>query len=122
MYFTSRVFTSSYLPCLGQAIVTRATSNWRRVILIALPHLVLSLFIFFYIFDIRVKQLLLASSSNPTHQNTSDRNQINILIGILTPVPDNYDRHRFLRLVYGTQSSSIAKTDVKFVFLQPDEA
>jgi len=91
----------------------------RRVILIALPSLVLFLLFFFYIlFNIRVKSLLLASSNNHSITLTKTRHtetKFSILIGILTR-PDNYDRRHFLRLVYGIQSSSIAEIDVKFVF------
>ncbi|KAI3513957.1 hypothetical protein L1887_12222 [Cichorium endivia] len=42
-------------------------------------------------------------------------NDIRILLGIPT-LPDHYDRRHFLRLIYGTQSVSGAKIDVKFVF------
>ncbi|XP_023003565.1 hydroxyproline O-galactosyltransferase GALT3 [Cucurbita maxima] len=47
--------------------------------------------------------------------SVSNDTDIRILIGILT-LPDQYNRRHFLRLIYGTQSVSGAKIDVKFVF------
>ncbi|CAI9110322.1 OLC1v1010325C1 [Oldenlandia corymbosa var. corymbosa] len=48
--------------------------------------------------------------------NDTDHLQSNfsLLIGILT-LPDAYDRRDFLRLLYGTQSSPVARIDVKFI-------
>ncbi|KAL3525094.1 hypothetical protein ACH5RR_013466 [Cinchona calisaya] len=43
------------------------------------------------------------------------QSQFSLLIGILTR-PDNYERRHFLRLIYGIQSTPLAKIDVKFVF------
>ncbi|KAB5548450.1 hypothetical protein DKX38_011856 [Salix brachista] len=86
---------------------------------LALPSLVLLLLFFFYIlFNIRVKSLFLASPTNHSITPTKTphtETKFNILIGILTR-PDNYDRRHLLRLIYGIQSSSTAQIDVKFVF------
>ncbi|KAM3301347.1 hypothetical protein P3S67_015849 [Capsicum chacoense] len=41
--------------------------------------------------------------------------QFTLLIGIFTR-PGNFDRRRFLRLVYGIQSTPIAHIDVLFIF------
>ncbi|KAK1433411.1 hypothetical protein QVD17_10321 [Tagetes erecta] len=41
--------------------------------------------------------------------------EIRVLLGILT-LPDQYSRRHFLRLIYGTQSVSRGKVDVRFVF------
>ncbi|OIS99976.1 hypothetical protein A4A49_52750 [Nicotiana attenuata] len=41
--------------------------------------------------------------------------QFTLLIGIFTQ-PKNFDRRHFLRLVYGIQSTPIARVDVKFIF------
>ncbi|KAJ6677634.1 HEXOSYLTRANSFERASE [Salix viminalis] len=83
---------------------------------LALPSLVLLLLFFFYIlFNIRVKSLLLASPTNHSITPTKTphtETKFSILIGILTR-PDNYDRRHLLRLVYGIQSSSTAQIDVK---------
>ncbi|KAD2204134.1 hypothetical protein R6Q59_033000 [Mikania micrantha] len=58
---------------------------------------------------------------SPSSQNSlppamkSSENDIRILIGILTRA-DNHERRHFLRLIYGTQTVTGAKIDVKFVF------
>ncbi|XP_042503263.1 uncharacterized protein LOC122080373 [Macadamia integrifolia] len=60
--------------------------------------------------------LMLSSSNAITIKNPPRRQvQFSLLIGILTR-PDSYDRRRFLRLIYGIQSSPIASIDIKFVF------
>lgn len=86
----------------------------RRKILATLPSLALLLII---IFNINVKTPLQSSSNYATalHNSPYSKLQFSLLIGILTRA-DNYDRRHFLRLVYGIQSSPIAKIDVKFVF------
>ncbi|KAJ4838468.1 hypothetical protein Tsubulata_034930 [Turnera subulata] len=87
----------------------------RRMIVVALPSVVLFLFFFLYIFfNIRIRSLVLSSSS-PTTVTAHTNAKFSILIGILTR-PDSYDRRHFLRLVYGIQSSPVADIDVKFVF------
>ncbi|XP_076951009.1 beta-1,3-galactosyltransferase pvg3-like [Bidens hawaiensis] len=55
---------------------------------------------------------------SPSSENTTlpiRENDIRILIGIPT-LADNHQRRHFLRLIYGTQSVTGAKIDVKFVF------
>ncbi|XP_076885056.1 hydroxyproline O-galactosyltransferase GALT3-like [Bidens hawaiensis] len=56
--------------------------------------------------------LSLDNSTLPIH---SSDDEIRVLIGILT-LPDQYNRRHFLRLVYGTQSVSRGRVDVRFVF------
>lgn len=88
-------------------------SRWRKI-LATLPSLALLLII---IFNINVKTPLQSSSNYATtlHNSPHSKLQFSLLIGILTRA-DNYDRRHFLRLVYGIQSSPIAKIDVKFIF------
>ncbi|CAK9143447.1 unnamed protein product [Ilex paraguariensis] len=91
----------------------------RRQVLSALPSLALLLFIYFILFDTRIKPPpVVFSNTTITQQETPHSNtqsQFSLLIGILTR-PDGYDRRHFLRLIYGIQSSPIAEIDVKFVF------
>ncbi|PON97923.1 Glycosyl transferase [Trema orientale] len=56
-----------------------------------------------------------SSSSSSTNDDNNNKNDIRILIGILT-LPDQYQKRHFLRLIYGTQSTPGATIDVKFVF------
>ncbi|OWM65782.1 uncharacterized protein LOC116199153 [Punica granatum] len=56
--------------------------------------------------------LLLQPASN---SSSDDDDDLRILIGIMT-LPDQYMRRNFLRLVYGTQSVTNARIDIKFVF------
>ncbi|XP_076909751.1 hydroxyproline O-galactosyltransferase GALT3-like [Bidens hawaiensis] len=56
--------------------------------------------------------LSLDNSTLPIHSSDDD---IRVVIGILT-LPDQYNRRQFLRLVYGTQTVSRGRVDVKFVF------
>ncbi|CAA3016057.1 hydroxyproline O-galactosyltransferase GALT3-like [Olea europaea subsp. europaea] len=88
-----------------------------RIIVATLSALAILLFLFFILFSIHFKSPLLPPAyTTITFQNkSSPHQQFSLLIGVLTR-PDKYDRRHFLRLVYGTQSSSIAKIDVKFVF------
>ncbi|KAG9143335.1 hypothetical protein Leryth_018612 [Lithospermum erythrorhizon] len=58
--------------------------------------------------NMSVLENLLSTNSPPNYD-------IKILVGILT-LPDQYQKRHFLRLIYGTQSPSGAKVDVKFVF------
>ncbi|KAK4409493.1 hypothetical protein Sango_0022300 [Sesamum angolense] len=91
---------------------------------ISLLHAILStlavaLLIFFLTFSIHYN----SPSSIPTNKNmplqetSNPQPHFGLLIGILTR-PDRYDIRHFLRLVYGTQSSPIARIDVKFVLCQ----
>ncbi|XP_077246167.1 beta-1,3-galactosyltransferase pvg3-like [Tasmannia lanceolata] len=80
----------------------------------ALPFLTLFFLFFFFFFNLHIKTTLLSDNAvlippaNPPAE-------FSLLIGILTRA-DNYDRRHFLRLIYGIQSSPIAKIDVKFIF------
>ncbi|XP_027177571.1 hydroxyproline O-galactosyltransferase GALT3-like [Coffea eugenioides] len=89
----------------------------KKLILVAFPSLAVVLFIFIIFFSIRLKSpSSTATKSIIILQDTSHlESQFSLLIGILTR-PDNYERRHFLRLIYGIQSSPIAKIDVKFVF------
>ncbi|KAK2970640.1 hypothetical protein RJ640_009602 [Escallonia rubra] len=84
----------------------------RRLVLATLPTLTVVLFIFFFLFSVRVKSPFIASTNNTVTLRKAAR--FSLLIGILT-WPNKYDRRHFLRLVYGIQSSPIADIDVKFV-------
>nr|XP_043626123.1 hydroxyproline O-galactosyltransferase GALT3-like [Erigeron canadensis] len=56
-----------------------------------------------------------SSMEDPPLSIKSSKDEIRVLIGILT-LPDQYQRRHFLRLVYGTQTVERGKVDVKFVF------
>ncbi|KAG5529826.1 hypothetical protein RHGRI_030266 [Rhododendron griersonianum] len=79
--------------------------------------LAILLYIFFILYNIRLKPpLLFSSNTTITMNETRDSNlRISLLIGILTRA-DNYAHRNFLRLLYGIQSSPLAEIDVKFVF------
>ncbi|PIN06573.1 Galactosyltransferase [Handroanthus impetiginosus] len=87
-----------------------------RLIQATLSTISIILIFFFISFSIHYKPPIPTyTNKTTTIQNTSHPyTQFSLLIGIFT-LPDKYDRRHFLRLVYGTQSSSIAKIDVKFV-------
>lgn len=89
----------------------------RRRILATLPSVAIIIVIIFILFNIYVKSQSKFTSNNATtlHDSPLPQIQFSLLIGILTRA-DVYDRRHFLRLVYGIQSSPIAKVDVKFVF------
>ncbi|CAI9753266.1 unnamed protein product [Fraxinus pennsylvanica] len=88
-----------------------------RIALATLSAFAILLFLFFILFSIHFKSLLLPPTytSITLHKTSSPQQKFSLLIGILTR-PDNYDRRHFLRLIYGIQSSPIARIDVKFVF------
>ncbi|KAI3462230.1 hypothetical protein Pfo_018893 [Paulownia fortunei] len=87
-----------------------------RLILAILSTVAIVLCIFFISFSIQYNSPMSTfTNKTMTLQDTSHpQPQFSLLIGILT-CPDRYDRRHFLRLVYGTQSSPIARIDVKFV-------
>ncbi|ONI22474.1 hypothetical protein PRUPE_2G131800 [Prunus persica] len=87
------------------------TMHRKRMMLVALPSLVIPLLLFIIFFNVQV----IRSPSIPSSKTTILQTQFSLLIGILTRA-DNYDRRHFLRLIYGIQSSPIAKIDVKFIF------
>lgn len=109
-----------------QMETTKSSKSDRR------PFLLSSIFFIFFLcvlasinearFDALLKfgrcSLAASSSFNSSILNSSslsNHTDLRILIGILT-LPDQYNRRHFLRLIYGTQSFSGAKIDVKFVF------
>ncbi|KAK6127491.1 hypothetical protein DH2020_038766 [Rehmannia glutinosa] len=86
-------------------------------ILLLLSTISIILFIFFISFSIQYNKNSpnISTFTNKTITLKNSSHQFTLFIGILTR-PDKYDRRHFLRLIYGTQSSSpIAKTDVKFI-------
>ena len=89
----------------------------RRRILATLPSLAIIIITTFFLFNIYVKsQSKFTSQTAATlHDSHQPKIQFSLLIGILTRA-DAYDRRHFLRLIYGIQSSAMAKIDVKFVF------
>lgn len=88
-----------------------------QALVISLPTFAIILLIFIFFFSISLKSPGVTLRNNGIIvQDTahSDAN-FSLMIGILTRA-DTYDRRHFLRLLYGIQSSPIAKIDVKFVF------
>lgn len=81
------------------------------------------LFLFFIFFTIQYKSPVVTTKTMPLQNTSAPQPEFSLLIGILTRA-DNYDRRHFLRLIYGIQSSPIAKIDVKFIFCnltKPDQ-
>lgn len=76
------------------------------------PSLSLSIFFIFILFHLHVMKS--PRPNNSSKITTQIHHKFSLLIGILT-CADNYDRRHFLRLIYGIQSSPLAKIDVKFV-------
>ncbi|PON99723.1 Glycosyl transferase [Trema orientale] len=74
--------------------------------------LALSILFIFIFFHLQV--IIRSPRPNSSKLSAQTNHRFSLLIGILTR-PDNYDRRHFLRLVYGIQSSPLAKIDVKFV-------
>ncbi|KAF9624724.1 hypothetical protein IFM89_013262 [Coptis chinensis] len=69
-------------------------------------------------FSVSLRSLLLCPSLVVLYNNTTPIEYVPRSLAkfsILTR-PDSYDLRHFLRLVYGIQSSPIAKTDIRFVF------
>ncbi|KAI5683810.1 hypothetical protein M9H77_05038 [Catharanthus roseus] len=87
----------------------------RRLIVISLPSIATILLIFIFFFTIRLRSPLSNSAITVHEMPQHSRTNFSLLIGILTRA-DYYDRRHFLRLIYGIQSSPIAKIDIKFVF------
>ncbi|PHT90384.1 hypothetical protein T459_05497 [Capsicum annuum] len=90
----------------------------RKLFLALLSSFAILLFFFFISFSIRLNFSSTTSLSNNTillPGATQMNTQFTLLIGIFTR-PGNFDRRRFLRLVYGIQSTPIAHIDVKFIF------
>ncbi|KAF9597653.1 hypothetical protein IFM89_020413 [Coptis chinensis] len=88
--------------------------RWKWVALAALPSLFLFI-LFFFVLHMKSPLVVLYNNTTPIDYTPRSLAKFSILIGILTR-PDSYDRRHFLRLVYGIQSSPIAKTDIRFVF------
>ncbi|KAK4342442.1 hypothetical protein RND71_038258 [Anisodus tanguticus] len=83
----------------------------RKLLLASLSSFVILLFIPFISFNIRSNFSLTTSLNNTILLQP----QFALVIGIFTR-PGNFDRRHFLRLVYGIQSTFIARIDVKFIF------
>lgn len=76
------------------------------------PSFALSIFFIFILFHLHV--IIRSPKPYSSKLSIQTNHQFSLLIGILTR-PDNYDRRHFLRLIYGIQSSPLAKIDVKFI-------
>lgn len=55
------------------------------------------------------------AESNSSSSDAGDKDEIRILLGILT-LPDQYPKRHFLRMIYGTQSPAGARVDLRFIF------
>ncbi|KAM6559926.1 hypothetical protein CsatA_029165 [Cannabis sativa] len=75
------------------------------------PSLAFSISIIIFHLQVVIRSLKSYYSSNLI---TQTNHQFSLLIGILTR-PDNYNRRLFLHLIYGIQSSQLAKIEVKFI-------
>lgn len=87
----------------------------RGLIIVSFSFLVLFLIFIFISFNAHF--LKPRSTAQEDHQLSPapPTPQLSLFIGILT-LPDKYDRRHFLRMVYGIQSSPMARIDVKYVF------